>query len=39
MVRRGTLPPPTRISPAIVGWRSDVIEAIEAARTGGANRG
>lgn len=31
--RRGTLPPPTRISPGIVGWRSDIIEAIEAERT------
>ena len=30
--RRGNLPAPTRLSPGVVGWRSDVIEAIEAAR-------
>lgn len=33
MRRRGTLPEPTRISPGIIGWRSDIIEAIEAERT------
>jgi predicted DNA-binding transcriptional regulator AlpA len=34
MTKRGDLPTPTRLSPGIVAWRSDVIEAIEAARTG-----
>lgn len=34
LVKRGDLPAPTRISPGVVGWRSDVIERIEAERTG-----
>lgn len=33
LVKRGELPAPTRISPGVVGWRSDVIERIEAERT------
>lgn len=33
MQQRGDLPPPTRISPGIVAWSSDVIEAIERERT------
>jgi predicted DNA-binding transcriptional regulator AlpA len=33
MTRRGDLPAPTRLSAGIVGWRSDIIEACEAART------
>jgi predicted DNA-binding transcriptional regulator AlpA len=33
MRQRGDLPEPTRLSPGIVGWRLDVIEAIEAERT------
>ncbi len=33
MVRRGELPPPTRLGKGMSAWRSDIIEAIEAART------
>ena len=33
MRRRGELPEPTRLSAGMVGWRSDIIEALEAQRT------
>lgn len=30
--QRGALPDPVRLSPGITGWRSDIIERIEAER-------
>lgn len=33
MRQRGELPEPTRLSPGIVAWRLDIIEALEAERT------
>lgn len=33
MRRRGTLPEPTRLSPGVVAWRLDIIEALERERT------